>query len=159
MRFHSKTKILDGGAVTRLNKKRCPYTAHAKLCAMATRVLALTLGSLPTTSAQTFAIPDGERVSGCAFIMMMSTIICTVVIMRLVSGITNSICAMTTIRWGFKGTQRDAIDGVIGPQPTVTLWVAPASGQRYHLKKDCGKLLSAKHKKAILLVKNVAESK
>ena len=108
-------------------------------------MLALTLGSLPTTSAQNCTIPDGERVSGCAFIVMMSTIICTVVIMRLVSGITNSICAMTAIRWLFKGTQRDAIDDVIGPQPTVTLWVAPTSGQRYHLKKDGGQLLCAKH--------------
>jgi hypothetical protein len=119
-------------------EKRSPYTASAKLCAMTVRVFALTLGSLPTTSAQNFTIPDDERVYGCAFIMMMSTIICTVVIMRLVSGITNSICAMTATRCFFKGTQRDAIDDVIGPQPTVTLWVAPASGQRYHLNKECG---------------------
>jgi hypothetical protein len=43
-----------------------------------------------------------------------------------------------------KGTQTDGTDDVIGPQPTVTLWVAPTSGQRYHLDKDCGKLLCAK---------------
>ena len=38
-----------------------------------------------------------------------------------------------------KGTQSDATDDVIGPQPTVTLWVAPTSGRIYHLDKDCGK--------------------
>ena len=125
---------------------------------MAVRVLALTLGSLPTTSAQNFTIPDGERANGRAFIMVVSTIICTVVIMRLVSGITNSICAMTASRWVFyknKGTQSGGTDDVIGPQPTVTLWVAPTSGQRYHLDKDCGKLLCAKANNAILLVSNV----
>ena len=54
-----------------------------------------------------------------------------------------------------KGTQRDETDDVTGPQPTVTLWVAPTSGQRYHLKKDCGQLLCAKAKNGILLVSNV----
>ena len=58
-----------------------------------------------------------------------------------------------------KGTQTDGVDDVIGPQPTVTLWVAPTSGQTYHLDKDCGQLLCANHTEAILLVKNVAESK
>ena len=43
-----------------------------------------------------------------------------------------------------KGTQIDGADDVIGPQPTVTLWVAPTSGQRYPLDKDCVKLLCAK---------------
>ena len=58
-----------------------------------------------------------------------------------------------------KGTQTDGADDVIGPQPTVTLWVAPTSGQTYHPGKNCGKLLCAKHKKAILLVSNVAKPK
>ena len=59
-----------------------------------------------------------------------------------------------------KGTHKDGIEEVIGTQPTVTLWVAPTSGQTCHLDKDCGKLVCAKHfLKAILLVEKVAESK
>jgi hypothetical protein len=76
--------------------------------------------------------------------MMMSTIICTVVNMRFGIGHYQFDMCHDSRSMVFKGTPRDATDDAIGPQPTVTLWVAPTSGQTYHLDKDCGTLLCTK---------------
>ena len=136
-------------------ENRRPYTATAKLGAKAVGVVALTLGNLPTTSARAFMTPAGEEHSGCAFVMMMIAIMCTVVIMQSASCAANSMCARPATRRLCKdfGTQTDTkgtlhadaqLGVVLGPPPTVTRWVAPTSGERYHRDTDCRRLVCAK---------------
>ena len=118
-------------------ENRRPYTATAKLGATAVRVVAVTLGNIPITSARSFTTPDGEEDSGGAFIMMMIKIICTVVIMQLASCIANSMCAgpATPRLYKARGTQTLVV--IV----TQSIWVEPKNGQGYHLDKDCGTLL------------------